>query len=172
MDINYIELYEFIRSQMKAHRRSKIIYVPNPGNLGDALIRLGAIKFLNDFGFEFSEVDPKNIDSGSFSQDSLILYGGGGAWCHLWKAGVTAVRKLATFGPVIVLPSTYELNFSIDNVSFYCRELESMKRVEGRFCHDMAFYLSPLKSAPVTKKMASFFGRIRNLLIRIIPKET
>jgi hypothetical protein len=71
-----------------------------------------------------------------------VIYGGGGAWCKLWDHS-RHVNILKRRFKVIVLPSTYELSYSIPNTIFFCRDrFESKQNMPNAiFCHDMAFYI-------------------------------
>lgn len=121
-------------------------YVPNPGNLGDALIRHGTRRFLDDAGIAYQE------HRGGFSPgwadqcgDAVLLYGGGGAWCRYWSHGVDVVRAAAPmFQHVVVLPSTFETSCKVPGVTCYARDrLESLSnQPDAIFCDDMALYLA------------------------------
>jgi exopolysaccharide biosynthesis predicted pyruvyltransferase EpsI len=171
INIKFLLLYESIVSALEKYNRSQIFLISNMGNSGDALIRLGTIKFLNDFDLRYIEIHPESYSQDSFGSDALILYGGSGAWCNAWKNGVKNVTKLASYAPVIVLPSTYELPFEIDNVTFFCRELESMKNVKGEFCHDMAFYLNMISSGAPKRKNGYFFRKDKESLHSFNPPD-
>lgn len=120
-----------------------IYYLPNPGNWGDGLIRYGTLKFLNEININFKELTRNKKDWViPLLRGGTVLYGGGGAWCKLWDHSNDVIRLKKRF-KVIVLPSTYELTYSIQDVSFFRRdEYESKENMPNtNFCHDMAFYI-------------------------------
>lgn len=136
----------------------KIYYYPNPGNLGDALIRAGTEQFFSDFGIATTTIghdeqrtlvrddDLKNVPRTKVTgfRDSTLIYGGGGGWCRFWSSGKNTVEELSPhFRRIIVLPSTYETPVRLDHAQLYARDkFESMQNAQDAlFCHDMAFYL-------------------------------
>ncbi len=124
-----------------------VYYFPNPGNWGDGLIRHGTLKFLNDINLNFKEMTNRKGDwLFPLLKGGTVIYGGGGAWCKMWKHSVNIVSRLKRRFKVIVLPSTYELSYSIPNTLFCCRDLfESKQNMPNAvFCHDMAFYIGKL----------------------------
>lgn len=119
-----------------------VYYLPNPGNWGDGLIRYGTIKLLNDLGINYTELSNNKRDwIIPFLKGGIVIYGGGGAWCHNWQNNY--VNKLRLRFKVIVLPSTYELQYKYDNVIFYSRDkFQSLDNAyNSKFTHDMAFYI-------------------------------
>jgi hypothetical protein len=141
-------LAEDIRHAATGHR---VVYVPNPGNRGDALIRYGTKLFLEDIGLRHEEVNiagrwgrshlaPFLLQRGT---PVLFLLGGGGAWSKAYGGAYQVARTLSRVTHrLFVLPSTYE--FPPDGVrgTLYRRdEFESRAQAPmSRFCHDMAFY--------------------------------
>lgn len=132
----------------KACGQGPVYYFANPGNLGDALIRHGTLKFFRDIGLTFTELKGARKKDWflPFLRGGTVIYGGGGAWCRLWTQSEDFVTKLRRRFRVIVLPSTYELHYAMPGVIFFCRDLfESRQNMpEAHFCHDMAFYLGRL----------------------------
>lgn len=131
-----------------------IVYVPNPGNWGDGLIRYGTKLFFEDFGIRHLEV---NIGvrlgklallpfvSPLHSRKYQIVLGGGGAWGRAYSGGYETAKFLSrTMANLVVLPSTYELPVSFRGGVFYSRgRVESLQACPGaRFCHDMALYVA------------------------------
>ncbi|MCB9800044.1 MAG: polysaccharide pyruvyl transferase family protein [Candidatus Omnitrophica bacterium] len=132
---------------LEKSRRLPVFYVPNRGNWGDALIRYATLKFFHNIGLEFEEIrDYQKLfkkDLFFFLRRGLVIYGGGGAWCHLFSNAASVVSKLSQKYQVIVLPSTYELSPSLPRTVLFCRDRYESKRnmPQTVFCHDMAFYL-------------------------------
>lgn len=139
--------------------RGPVYYLPNSGNLGDALIRYGTRKFLRDIGIGFTEISAGDLDKlSTLIRGGSVIYGGGGAWCTLWDGAARKVARLARRFRVIVLPSTYEKRYDIPNVTFLRRD-ESESRAnmpDAGFCHDLAFYIGPL-SSPAAAGTGFFF---------------
>lgn len=131
---------------------AEIIYIPNPGNLGDGLIRYGTKMFLHHYQLKHTEI---SID-GRRGRAHLIpylfpltrhkvvfLYGGGGAWSRHYDIGYKTYQLLSRFTKnIFVLPSTYDIKPShISGILYRRDEEESKLRVpDSRFCHDMAFF--------------------------------
>jgi glycosyltransferase involved in cell wall biosynthesis len=137
-----------------------VYYIPNPGNWGDALIRCGTHKFFHDIGINYTEVEPWADMQSSVQDGSVLIYGGGGAWCRLWQHGRTILEPIHhLFHQIIVLPSTYETPYSLCNTTFFCRDrYESQGNMpEAVFCHDMAFYLEPASPQPAESLTGYFF---------------
>tara|TARA_R110002049_G_scaffold295008_1_gene482105 strand:+ start:1459 stop:2229 length:771 start_codon:yes stop_codon:yes gene_type:complete len=124
--------------------KKPIYYLPNSGNWGDSLIRHGTIKFLNDKGIKYKVLSKKKRDwIIPRIRGGNLLYGGGGGWCNLWNHSQEYVNKYKKWLNVIVLPSTYESDYSDSSVTFFSRDLyESKDNIQDSiFCHDMAFYI-------------------------------
>ncbi len=89
-----------------------------------------------------------------------LIYGGGGAWCRLWQHGSTILKPIHhLFHHIIVLPSTYEMPYSLPNTTFFCRDrYESQGDMpEALLCHEMAFYLGPTSPQPAASHTGYFF---------------
>lgn len=150
------EQYTALAERLRAVSAGKrIVYVPNPGNLGDALIRVGATAFFRHFGLEYTEANvayrggrysllsrmlPTPALSGNF-----FVYGGGGAWCQYYDFGYRVVRFIDRFTPnYLVLPSTYEFTpeRALRGTAYRRDEFESKQAFPGSlFCPDMALFL-------------------------------
>src|SRR5262245_40407977 len=64
---NHAKLLELVRGE------PRIVYVVNPGNLGDALIAHATFRFLNRYGLRYSSMRPTED-----VEDACVLVGGGG----------------------------------------------------------------------------------------------
>lgn len=168
MHYEFMKLAETI--QQHAAQGEKVYLLCNPGNWGDALIRFGTEQFLKHYGIAYEKLyittrlqDRLKWLKAGFS-NSLLLCIGGGAWCshyaHLSKA-VENIQRKYRFRHIIVLPSTYESSYQIDNVTFFRRDqfqsAESMPN--STFCHDLAFFIGSLQSPKPTKQIAYCFRR-------------
>ncbi len=148
-------------------------YVPNPGNLGDGLIRVATLRFLADAGIDFID-HPEGFSpswAAACSQDTLI-YGGGGAWCRLWSHSLDVIRAAEPlFRRVVVLPSTFEIGLDGTRAVLFARDrLDSLAAApRARFCDDMAFYLAP-PTAPPGEGTLNCFRRDREGVFRYLPR--
>lgn len=136
----------------------KIVYIPNPGNWGDGLVRYGTKLFFEDFeiphvevntkinpGFEWTKMSLFPFLMHNSYKDFFFIFGGGAAWSKTYNMGFSTVDLLSRYtNNILVLPSTFELCFSNSSIRFYSRgmyeSLQAMPRAS--FCHDMAFYIS------------------------------
>lgn len=140
-----------------------VYYLANPGNWGDGLIRYGTLKFLKDKQIPYTELSIRKKCLLKwiipFLKGGTVIYGGGGAWCKYYYYAYSYIKKLMPRFNIIVLPSTYEYNFSVsENVTMFARDkfqsIQNMPR--SIFCHDMAFYLGKIE-APKGKGTGYFF---------------
>ena len=121
-----------------------VYYVPNRGNWGDGLIRHGTLKFLHDINLDYKEVTSRGRGwLLPIIRGGTVIYGGGGAWCELWTHSARWVKTIKLRFNVVVLPSTYELEYAIPEPILFCRDtFDSKQNVrDAIFCHDMAFYI-------------------------------
>lgn len=147
------EPFDALAAHIKdAAKGRKIIFIPNPGNWGDGLIRYGTKAFFADYDIQHVEVNiayskgivalaPFLIKPDKY----FFIHGGGGAWCkaHNRAARTTGFITRVTKN-IMVLPSTYEIAPSRSRGIYYVRDkFESAVAMPGSpFCHDMAFYLA------------------------------
>jgi exopolysaccharide biosynthesis predicted pyruvyltransferase EpsI len=127
-----------------------IVYIPNPGNIGDGLIRHATKKFLFDQKIAHFEINIGLRGGMLFLLPFLIarryffIYGGGGAWHGGCDFGYRACRFISKLGgPLLVLPTTIALAPTGVGALLYRRD-EGISRScapQSRFCHDMALYL-------------------------------
>ena len=133
-------------------KRRELVFIPSPGNWGDALINVGTEQFLASKGFAprilqrdkflaVIDASPKSFEN------AVVIVGGGGGWCENWHSTRDFVEAIGTHAHnVIVLPTTYELpvrHSRRSNVTYLRRDNGGSKNVAPRsmFCHDMAFFL-------------------------------
>jgi exopolysaccharide biosynthesis predicted pyruvyltransferase EpsI len=115
----------------------------NPGNLGDALIRQGTIRFFKDIGLVYEEITrPPKEATGTF------IFGGGGAWCANWNHSHFVNASVPKAKQVIVLPSTYAVRsplFNIPKIHFFARDNRDslLYCPDATYHQDMAFHLAP-----------------------------
>jgi exopolysaccharide biosynthesis predicted pyruvyltransferase EpsI len=153
---------------------SKVYYHPNRGNWGDGLIRAGTHKFLADLSIDYQEQQHKRLKSPLWlrkrlwlrkvgREESVLIYGGGGAWCRFWDH-TEHVRYLARhFRHIIVLPSSFDMPVTIPNATLFCRDdKESFRKVDATFCDDMAFYLGKQNVGPGQGAVNYFRGDVES----------
>lgn len=157
-------LADDIRKKAKGRR---IIYVPNPGNIGDGLIRHAAKLFLFDHGIAHTEINI-GFRAGKFfllpfllRRDTFFIYGGGGAWHAGCDFGYRICRFISHFtSHLLVLPSTYAFEPKGSRGTLYRRdEGISVRHAPGAsFCHDMALYLAARERRSPWASVASVPG--------------
>lgn len=161
-----INEFEILAEEIKRNAHGKkIIYIPNPGNYGDGLIRYATKKFFKDFNIEHWEV---NIGYGLIKLKLLpylvekskyfFICGGGGGWCSAYNCGYRIARAISLFtNDLLVLPSTYDIDVSKINGTLFRRDkFKSLDMASGSlFCHDMAFYLTCVKEIDVYRSKST-----------------
>ena len=134
----------------KASRRT-IVYIPNPGNFGDGLIRYATKQFFADHEIEHRELNIGYVHIRYQLIPYLLkrhrytfIYGGGGAWSKSYRFGHDICRFISSFtDELIVLPTTFGAPVkAVRGIQFRRDEFESKENnPDAPFCHDMAFYL-------------------------------
>lgn len=146
--------FELLKDTIKELSHNEpVIYVPNGGNWGDALIREATLMFFADNSIAYYEIPPHNLFwtvqiktsfIEEFLRDKVLVYGGGGAWYQTFGFGASFVGNYYQyFRKVIVLPSTLMKSIEAKNTTFFCRDHFESKQYypDAKFCHDMAFYM-------------------------------
>jgi hypothetical protein len=141
---------------MEACKGRRIIFMQNDGNAGDGLIRFGAKLFLKHLGLEHREFDMGSptqkvlsLATGAFDRPlgrNIFVYSGSGAWGRGYDVAYRTVHRQSLVNKdIFVLPTTLEFALQL-NFPIYARDrFESLKYAsDGKFCHDMAFYLALL----------------------------
>jgi len=149
----------------------QVIYSPNNGNWGDGLIHRGLVAFLEYCGIEYKRVPKKKVIELVTSieeypldfSNTILISGGGGAWCKNYNSNYQFVSKVAkAFHKVIVMPNTYELSEAknSDNVIYFRRDKYNSRESipNSIFCHDMAFFLDlDIEKHEKTTEIGHFF---------------
>jgi exopolysaccharide biosynthesis predicted pyruvyltransferase EpsI len=138
----------------EAGQGRRIIYMQSAGNAGDALIRYGSEFFFKAHGIRYHEFDMQSrwdklqcMMAGALDLPQsrrLFLYAGGGAWSATYDMGYRNVFRQSKFSKdIFVLPSTLDFGLKL-NFPIYARDrFESLKyATDGKFCHDLAFFLA------------------------------
>lgn len=144
-----------------------LLYVPNQGNWGDALIHKGTIQFLEHFKIPYTltsrpevlDISRKFNKFGGRIDDLVLTSGGGGFWRNPNSGNYSFVKSASSsFTKTIVMPHTFEAGpVNIDHGEFlYHSRDSSLSKIsipESSTCHDMAFFLQlpALISAPTSK---------------------
>ncbi len=141
----------------------KILYIANPGNFGDGLIRYATKTFFSDYRIEHDEIFiglnrpwfhllPYLLSDRLNKQKYVFIYGGGGAWAEKYDFGYKVAKFISSWNAdLVVLPTTFGKNVeSIKGKLFYRDKFDSKKNCpNGEFCHDMAFYLTTINRARI-----------------------
>lgn len=148
-----LQPFNALAARIKAEAGDRrIVYIPNPGNFGDGLIRFATKRFLADYGIDHLEINV-GFRGGRYMltpmllqrDRHLFLYGGGGAWSEAYGFGHAICRYISRFTDgLVVLPSTYGFvpHRGIRGTLYRRDEFQSRERcADAPFCHDMAFYL-------------------------------
>ncbi|MCG8587891.1 MAG: polysaccharide pyruvyl transferase family protein [Proteobacteria bacterium] len=160
-------------------RDKRIYYVANPGNWGDGLIRHGTLRFFEERGIAVTEEIVRDLYAspwfrpnhrrswlkrlrkrdwrsgpmkfaGVKKSQSVLVFGGGGAWCRFWDHRRPLAKLCRHFSATVVLPSTFEFEPVAPALTLFRRDRRESRRIvpSSHFCDDMAFYLGPRPAAP------------------------
>jgi CDP-glycerol glycerophosphotransferase len=133
-----------------------IYYLPNVGNWGDGLIHKGQQQFFRLHNIQYKPLLrddllalSKAMPRSAKLSNSVLLSGGGGAWCTNWDGARTQLEKAAhLFSHVVVMPTSFELpplDLPSGHVTYFRRDKQFSSEYipESIFCHDMAFFVDP-----------------------------
>ena len=131
--------------------KAELIFVPNPGNAGDALIDLGTYQFFERIGLRYRLGDYRDTFPGE-----VVIYAGGGALIEAYPGSDSFFRRNhPVCKALVLLPHTVraypDLLAAMDErCHLFAREAEShayltrhCPRAQVGLCHDLAFFLSP-----------------------------
>lgn len=158
-------------------RNKKVIYVPNPGNAGDALIACATLQRLKEYEIKYTLGNVTTT-----YENEIILYGGGGNLVEPYPNAINFIELNQQIAEkIIVLPHTilsYEQRLSkIPNLTLFCREYESFQycrniKPQGVFyADDMAFTLDiqKLDLYDFNSKINRFFQE-KNFTVRALKR--
>ena len=143
-----------IKDFLLKFKGKKIIFIPNPGNGGDALIASGTFKVFDDIGIDYE------IGNGKKKYDnSVLMWGGGGNFVELYSNCRDFIKNnLDRNNTIIVLPHTVKKNEDLlkkldKNVFICAREKRSYDHLKKNVKYpeniylfdDMAFNLTNMK---------------------------
>lgn len=158
---------------LKGYRGREVVYFPNPGNAGDALIGAGT-----KAAFDRAGLSPAVTAVGEDVAGKVVIMAGGGA---LLGAGGPYPEALSYFAPraaqVIILPHTirapaHVLEALKSNVTLIARDIPSYTHILEN-CHsptailapDMAFHLDArdfIESSEIKKSGENWFRGMLN----------
>ena len=165
MMIEFLRLAEVIRH----HSRGEPVYLlGNTGNWGDALIRFGTERFLESFAIPYrrlsldgSLASRLTLRTASLSR-AVLLCMGSGSWCGHFDylpRTISQIRSRSRHRKIIVLPSTYDRTFDLQDVLFFRRdECDSAVHMPvSIFCHDLAFFIGRIQAPEATQARLNCF---------------
>ena len=146
----------------------RFVWMPNGGNLGDALIATATVQGLDAHLIPWAPFAAVRAEIG---HGDVLVYGGGGALTEDYQGAFDCVSLLHSFGlPVAVLPSTIRGNATfwerLAPTTVFCRELDSLAAMGAApqhrvlLAHDLALGLR-LDEAPFASVV-----EIRRQLVR------
>lgn len=139
-----------IREYLAQFRGEHLIYTPNPGNGGDALIAAGTYQVFDDLGLDYRIV---NRDQPGYEQKTLIYSGGGNLGLMKNFSARMLSRVHRGVKKLVILPHTIKAVTPLleefgPNVDVICREQVSydyvrsaVKHANVYLSHDMALNL-------------------------------
>ncbi len=126
---------------------SEFTYIPNPGNIGDALIAYTTMRFFDKNNIEYKIYNGQN--------DKHIVYGGGGIWTSDYQQHwIKFLDIFKNAERIVILPSSFNnceelINILDDRFTIFCREKQSYDYLISKntsaniiLDHDMAFRLT------------------------------
>jgi exopolysaccharide biosynthesis predicted pyruvyltransferase EpsI len=149
---------DLARDIIKSASGRRIVYVPNPGNFGDGLIRSATKRFFYDYKIKHTEINVGYKGGRCIltpdllrSKRNYFIYGGGGAWHNDCNFGYKVCKYINSFTKhYTVLPTTFSLDSTKHLVGKLYRRDERGSiyyRENSTFCYDMAFYLYAVKNS-------------------------
>lgn len=151
--VNDPRAWESLRSALvalQATRPARLLYVPNEGNAGDALIAAGTWQFFDDMGLAPAYAKVRDIRRG----DALI-YAGGGNLVPEYAGASRFLERCLEVGvaSVLVMPHTIRGHEALlarldERFTLVCRDRASVDRVRSTgtgaqvlYAPDMALYI-------------------------------
>ena len=124
-----IDLAQHIKGLLGAER--EIVFIPNPGNAGDALINAAAWQLFDQCGISRRIVRPTEANA-----RQVYMYPGGGNLIHDYRNARTAIEALlgGDFRKLIILPHTIRANEDLlrrmdERFHIFCRDRQSFAHV-------------------------------------------
>jgi exopolysaccharide biosynthesis predicted pyruvyltransferase EpsI len=138
MIYNEIDIYEFLNRYID----KEIIYLPNPGNVGDHVIAFATMQIFDKIKLKYTLGDINRE-----YKNRILFYGGGGNFIGIYDDCKHFVKKNYIHNKIVILPHTIkdedsfirELN---NNVIIFCREKISYNYVYKLYKNKHNLYLS------------------------------
>lgn len=154
---------EYVASRLSPSGRC--LFVPNGGNLGDALIAAATIQRFERAGIPWQFLRGQRR---SVTPHDLLVHGGGGSMVSAYAGGIGCLSGMLELGaPVVVLPQSIEGHEDFwrgaRGVTVFCRDRASLARmgrfgaVESMLADDMAVGLA-LSEEPYAAAVAVGVG--------------
>jgi exopolysaccharide biosynthesis predicted pyruvyltransferase EpsI len=147
--VNEIDLSKFLLKYKNKH----IVYIPNPGNAGDALIAYGLFTIFDKLELDYEIGSLKNK-----YDNEILFYSGGGNLVGLYNDCKEFIQENMENNEIVILPHTIKDENNLikslgDNVVILCRERKSynyvlnlLKNKSNVFLSkDTALYINPAK---------------------------
>lgn len=111
----------------------RCLFMPNGGNLGDALIAAATIQRFEKAGLPWSLIRGQRR---SVTPHDVLVFGGGGSLVAHYAGGVRCVASLLELGrQVVVLPQTcnghHDFWTTVTGVTVFCRDAGSLATMQG-----------------------------------------
>jgi len=157
---------------LEGYRRKFIFFRPNPGNAGDALIGLAALRLLEKHGIKYKIADENSDLSGE-----IVFYSGGGNLVKYYSHSAKFISKWKSkVKEFVLLPHTVNghedlLSSLGDNVTIFCRERKSYNYVKG-YSNIKSVFLSNDLAFNLNYDEGLVKPSSPNTLIRISPPKT
>lgn len=166
--IEFIRLEETLRDFAGGR---KFIYISNPGNWGDGLIRYATKRFFHRNAFDYvslsfrkaMKADPEQLKRITGSKEIHMVYGGGGLFIDKYARTAQIPGLVARSDRMLVLPHTFGM--SAEKLGF--RDIDILFRrdhagskefaPDALFCHDMALSMDPIRSSSEGSGVGFFF---------------
>lgn len=121
----------------------KIIYIPNPGNIGDHFIAYVTMQIFNDIGLNYiiGDINHKYLNE-------TIFYGGGGNLIGIYNDCKNFILNNLNNNKIVILPHTVKDECTLikhifnDNIKIICREKTSYNYVRKLIKNKSNLYLS------------------------------
>ena len=135
---NEIDIFTFLKN----YQDDNIIYIPNPGNAGDALIMLGTIQIFDKLNIHYTIGDINII-----YKNKTLFYPGGGNLVGFYKDCYNFINNNYKSNNIVILPHTITnvgnfLNNVSENIIIMCREKTSYDYVKNFIKNKNNLYLS------------------------------
>ncbi len=144
---------------------NNVVFVPNPGNAGDALIDSGTFS-----GFDKNKIIPRFFMTGEITDNTVLVYAGGGNLVSYYATARKIISKYHNkVKALIILPHTINGHSDLlkelgSNCHIFCREqvsynyVKETARKSNVYLHeDLALSIDVARFMKYTKYSKAFF---------------